>query len=243
MQWNPPKSPQNEPYFCKRHHRASLSKHFSFTGDPLFPGESDIDQLFQITKLMGPLASKHRQIISKNPMFNGLSAPTQSQKNLKSLFPQWTQESLSFLKICLNLEPGNRSNCTDLLKSPIFTHDNFHISFPNQLRGKIQYEFGNQPIGTHKRISANKKQVNKIFQLLSQLWLSFDPDLSQFWSRLVSVLIQICFSFVSGLSQLCLSFVPSYWDLSQLCLSFDPDLSQFWSRFVSALIQICQVLN
>ena len=25
----------------------------TLTGDPLFPGESDIDQLFQITKLMG----------------------------------------------------------------------------------------------------------------------------------------------------------------------------------------------
>ena len=47
------------------------------TGDPLFPGESDIDQLFQITKLLGPLSNKHRQIISKNPMFNGLSAPSQ----------------------------------------------------------------------------------------------------------------------------------------------------------------------
>ena len=57
------------------------------SGDPLFPGESDIDQLFQITKLMGPLSSKHRQMISKNPMFNGLSIPNQSQKSLKSLFP------------------------------------------------------------------------------------------------------------------------------------------------------------
>ena len=80
------------------------------TGDPLFPGESDIDQLFQITKLLGPLSNKHRQIISKNPMFNGLSAPTQQgQKSIKNLFPTWSQESLSFVKTCLSLEPCARS--------------------------------------------------------------------------------------------------------------------------------------
>ena len=81
------------------------------TGDPLFPGESDIDQLFQITKLLGPLSNKHRQIISKNPMFNGLSAPSSQgqQKSIKNLFPTWSQESLSFVKTCLNLEPSARS--------------------------------------------------------------------------------------------------------------------------------------
>ena len=30
----------------------------TLTGDPLFPGESDIDQLFQITKLMGMYLKK-----------------------------------------------------------------------------------------------------------------------------------------------------------------------------------------
>ena len=151
------------------------------TGDPLFPGESDIDQLFQITKLLGPLSNKHRQIISKNPMFNGLSAPnSQGQKSIKNLFPTWSQESLSFVKTCLNLEPSARSvniffffwpffhfcqqcnndslqTCTELLKTSLFTNDNFHITYPNQLKAKIQYEFGNQPIGTHKRISASNK--------------------------------------------------------------------------------------
>lgn len=41
----------------------------------------------------------------------------------------------------------------------MFAHDNFHITFPNQLRAKIQYEFGNQPIGAHKRISAVSQQT------------------------------------------------------------------------------------
>ena len=44
-----------------------------------------IEKLF--FEITGPLSSKHRQMISKNPMFNGLSIPNQSQKSLKSLFP------------------------------------------------------------------------------------------------------------------------------------------------------------
>ena len=32
----------------------------TLTGDPLFPGESDIDQLFQITKLMGMYQKNHQ---------------------------------------------------------------------------------------------------------------------------------------------------------------------------------------
>ena len=51
--------------------------------------------------------------------------------------------------------------CTDLLKSSLFTCDNFHITFPNQLKAKIQYEFGNQPIGTHKKISSYNKEIKK----------------------------------------------------------------------------------
>ena len=42
-------------------------------------------QLFY--SILGPLSNKHRQMISKNPMFNGLSIPNQNQKNIKSLFP------------------------------------------------------------------------------------------------------------------------------------------------------------
>ena len=102
----------------------------------LLVAAATIEKLF--FEITGPLSSKHRQMISKNPMFNGLSIPNQSQKSLKSLFPNlwvknhisnnWTMyirniffpyiffvffprsdECLSFLKICLNLEPSTRT--------------------------------------------------------------------------------------------------------------------------------------
>ena len=56
-----------------------------------------ITTLYKINFLLhlshpGPLAAKHRQIVSKNPMFNGLSAPAnnnQTHKTLATLFPLW----------------------------------------------------------------------------------------------------------------------------------------------------------
>ncbi|XP_026282049.2 uncharacterized protein LOC113208968 isoform X1 [Frankliniella occidentalis] len=42
------------------------------SGDPLFPGQSDIDQLFQIIKVLGKLSPRHQQLAARNPMLRGL---------------------------------------------------------------------------------------------------------------------------------------------------------------------------
>jgi hypothetical protein len=39
------------------------------TGDPLFPGESDVDQLWLILKGMGSLTPGHTHLLSRNPYF------------------------------------------------------------------------------------------------------------------------------------------------------------------------------
>lgn len=38
----------------------------------MFPGEDEIDQLFQIQKYLGPLTKEHNQIFLKNPRFSGV---------------------------------------------------------------------------------------------------------------------------------------------------------------------------
>ncbi len=86
------------------------------TGDPLFPGESDIDQLYLITQMLGltkkemrhflafgnlcnfcrfsgPLCARHRQLMSRNPMFAGLNIQGQQQQKQRQIdaeqFPKW----------------------------------------------------------------------------------------------------------------------------------------------------------
>ncbi|XP_072040924.1 uncharacterized protein [Amphiura filiformis] len=45
-------------------------------GQPLFPGESEIDQLFTIQKVQGPLPAYQMELFEKNPRFTGLRFPT-----------------------------------------------------------------------------------------------------------------------------------------------------------------------
>ena len=41
-------------------------------GQPLFPGESEIDQLYTIQKIMGALPPEQMQLFYNNPRFSGL---------------------------------------------------------------------------------------------------------------------------------------------------------------------------
>lgn len=41
-------------------------------GQPLFPGESEIDQLFTIQKVLGPLPPEQMKLFYNNPRFHGL---------------------------------------------------------------------------------------------------------------------------------------------------------------------------
>jgi cyclin-dependent kinase-like len=41
-------------------------------GQPLFPGDNEVDQLFQIQKMLGPLPSNMQELFLKNPRFLGL---------------------------------------------------------------------------------------------------------------------------------------------------------------------------
>ncbi|KAJ7993587.1 hypothetical protein DPEC_G00273950 [Dallia pectoralis] len=45
-------------------------------GQPLFPGESEIDQLFTIQKVLGPLPPEQMKLFYNNPRFHGLRFPT-----------------------------------------------------------------------------------------------------------------------------------------------------------------------
>ncbi|CAF1479772.1 unnamed protein product, partial [Rotaria sordida] len=45
------------------------------TGQALFAGESDIDQLYRIQKCLGPLPAKYMEAMKTNPKFDGLKFP------------------------------------------------------------------------------------------------------------------------------------------------------------------------
>ncbi|KAG5260627.1 hypothetical protein AALO_G00294620 [Alosa alosa] len=103
------------------------------SGEPLFPGDSDIDQLYHIIRCIGSLTPRHQEMFYRNPLFSGVSLPENLHSNTHTLnmrFPTLTQSAASFAKCqeCLQIDPDNRPCCVDLQQHEYFTKDGFNVS-------------------------------------------------------------------------------------------------------------------
>ncbi|XP_017771310.1 PREDICTED: cyclin-dependent kinase-like 4 [Nicrophorus vespilloides] len=117
------------------------------TGDPLFPGESDIDQLYLIVKTIGKPCQRHQQLMSKNSQLRGMIRSAANDANiLYKNFSAWSLLSLDFLIACMKMDPQVRPASEDLLKHSYFTHDKFPQRFLPALRSKVSTEFSSNPL-------------------------------------------------------------------------------------------------
>ncbi|CAF0721186.1 unnamed protein product [Didymodactylos carnosus] len=80
------------------------------TGQAIFPGESDIDQLYRIQKTLGPLPAKHFEAMRANPKFEGIKFP--AIHYLETLERRYTHilpsDLLNLLKITLKVVATER---------------------------------------------------------------------------------------------------------------------------------------
>ncbi|XP_041485683.1 cyclin-dependent kinase-like 2 isoform X1 [Lytechinus variegatus] len=117
------------------------------TGEPLFPGDSDIDQLYHIIRCFGTLIQRHKEIFLKNPLFVGMRLPeVKNVEPLEKRFPTLSGLSISMMKSCLHLDPDQRPTCTQFLKHEFFKKDGFCDTFPSELSIKVQKEFEGNPL-------------------------------------------------------------------------------------------------
>ncbi|KAK9887823.1 hypothetical protein WA026_000138 [Henosepilachna vigintioctopunctata] len=117
------------------------------TGDPLFPGESDIDQLFLIVKMMGKPCPRHQQLMTKNSSLRGIKAASPHVTNtLQDNFRDWPTLTIDILADCLKMDPSQRGSSEDLLRHSYFTHDNFPQVFVPALREKVLLEYNANPL-------------------------------------------------------------------------------------------------
>lgn len=117
------------------------------TGEPLFPGDSDIDQLYHIIKCFGNLIQRHKEVFMKNPLFVGMRLPeVRNVEPLERRFPHLTALSIAVMKSCLHLDPDQRPSCDQILRHEFFTKDGFYDTFPGELRAKIQKEVEQNPL-------------------------------------------------------------------------------------------------
>nr|XP_020514079.1 cyclin-dependent kinase-like 5 [Labrus bergylta] len=109
------------------------------TGQPLFPGDSDLDQIFHIVRCFGNLTAHHQELFYRNPVFSGVRLPQCSGRvPLEQRFPLIATNALDIAQNCLQMDPESRAHCSELLDHPLFTQDSFNIRFLDELNAKIQ---------------------------------------------------------------------------------------------------------
>ncbi|CAM4402880.1 cyclin-dependent kinase-like 5 isoform X1 [Caretta caretta] len=91
-------------------------------GQPLFPGESEIDQLFTIQKVLGPLPSEQMKLFYSNPRFHGLRFPAVShpQSLERRYLGILSGVLLDLMKNLLKLDPADRYLTEQCLNHPSF---------------------------------------------------------------------------------------------------------------------------
>jgi hypothetical protein len=91
-------------------------------GQPLYPGESEIDQLYVIQKVMGPLTPEQMEMFLRNPRFLGLKFPDMSRPETleKRYVGKLTKKALSFMKSLLVMDPAKRPTANETLQNPFF---------------------------------------------------------------------------------------------------------------------------
>lgn len=97
-------------------------------GEALWPGKSDVDQLYLIRKNVGDLIPRHMAIFKTNEFFTGLIIPDPGVVDpLDNKLPKDLvgPEGIDFMKKCLDKDPAKRWSCEQLLQHPFFERFSF----------------------------------------------------------------------------------------------------------------------
>uniref|UniRef100_A0A4W5LPP0 cyclin-dependent kinase n=1 Tax=Hucho hucho TaxID=62062 RepID=A0A4W5LPP0_9TELE len=90
------------------------------SGVPLWPGKSDMDQLYLIRKTLGDLIPRHQQVFSKNQFFNGVCIPESQEMISDVLLANIHSPFAPLPQGCLCMDPSERLTCEQLLEHPYF---------------------------------------------------------------------------------------------------------------------------
>ena len=107
-------------------------------GDPLFPGDNEIDQLHVIQKVLGPLPQCQIEVLSKNPRLSKaiITNLLKHETLEKRYMGKFNKVALNFMKTLLQMDPKLR-----LKGDAIFSHPYFEdMEKPNFYQKKEFYE-------------------------------------------------------------------------------------------------------
>ncbi|CAF1277426.1 unnamed protein product [Adineta ricciae] len=137
-----------------------------YSGIPIWPGKSDVDQLYLIRKTLGNLIDKHVTILKNNPHYKNIHIPEPDTiEPLEQKFPYVSQPSLDFMKSCLVMDPDKRFTCGQLLQHQYF--EGFNSEFERE-RKEQQKQLQREQ---HK-LSHSQQQQQQQAKLQSNVYVS-----------------------------------------------------------------------
>nr|XP_012563419.1 unnamed protein product [Hydra vulgaris] len=131
-------------------------------GQPVFPGESEIDQLYVIQKLIGPLPPSQMHLFNINPRFRGLKFPTiNGALTLAKRYSQvLSPDLIEFMEWVLQLEPSKRPTIDECAEHYAFNEN--HKNVVNSQDSNSSFEETDEQwpeveISTSKQLNLPKK--------------------------------------------------------------------------------------
>lgn len=106
-------------------------------GQPIFPGDSEVDQLYIIQRVLGPLTSEHLDMFMTNSRFAGLRFPDMSRPETlqKKYLGKLSRRALGFMRSLLVMEPADRLTSQTCLEDPYFENLDQKFVIPNPTPG------------------------------------------------------------------------------------------------------------
>ncbi|XP_044745349.1 cyclin-dependent kinase-like 4 isoform X1 [Coccinella septempunctata] len=138
-------------------------------GEAIWPGKSDVDQLYLIRCTVGDLLPRHMQAFKNNDFFQGIILPTPQQLiPLESKFPTTSETTIDFLKKCLDKDPSKRWTCSELLGHEYFANFHFKVE-ENEVQNTEKISRGSRnsnnailpQLGSNKLMSPLKQTIQQ----------------------------------------------------------------------------------
>ncbi|KAI3650332.1 hypothetical protein MP228_003813 [Amoeboaphelidium protococcarum] len=133
------------------------------TGNPMFPGRSDVDQIKMVQDMLGPfprnLIEQFQLVYSHQQQQNANKFPftKRSSTDLRATYINILREStLRFISKCLQYTPALRPSAASLLKQQYFTENGWSIQYQQQYNLKVANQGLNDITISKEAVKANK---------------------------------------------------------------------------------------
>jgi len=137
------------------------------TSKPLYPGESDLDQLFLIINSLGDLTDYLKMCFAHNQFYSNAKMPKiKNLSPLKNKLRKYSPDLCKFILNTLTIDPNKRPNSSELLQHNYFRADSWSDNYMVKLKtlvaaheASVSKLFNRSPSITTNAMTSTKHQI------------------------------------------------------------------------------------